>query len=463
MASLYAAAEPACNSTSIATDARSTFMYAISMHIFFSGIGGGAIGPLALIAKQTGYHVSGSDQKASSYTEQLQAEGITLHIGQTTEAIAAVHAKKPIDWLVFSSAITRANTHHPEIEFAKTHHIRHSLRDELLNKILTDKHLPLIGIAGTHGKSTTTAMVMWLLHQLSVPFGHSIGAKVPFAPMGQLPPDSQFFVYECDEYDYNFLQFHPAVALITGISWDHHEIFPTAAAYKKAFQTFIDQSEHTFIWRPDAEHIGQNARQNITILSDNDPAIASLELVGTVNRRNAWLAIQAVHFATGQPLHKLVPLITNFPGLKQRMEKLAPNLYTNYAHTPEKIQAGLQVATEIASVAHQKVVIIYEPLTNRRQYYIKEQYADCFSGADKIYWVPTYLAREDPTQAILSPQGLIAYLKDPSIAETAELDDELVNVIKKHLDAGDIVVAVGASGAGSLDEWLRGHLEDFQN
>jgi UDP-N-acetylmuramate--alanine ligase len=83
-------------------------VYAITMHIFFSGIGGSGIGPLALIAKQAGYDVSGSDKQESAYTHQLKQQGVTLHIGQTEEALAALHKKKPIDWLVFSSANSRA-------------------------------------------------------------------------------------------------------------------------------------------------------------------------------------------------------------------------------------------------------------------------------------------------------------------------------------------------------------------
>lgn len=432
------------------------------MHIFFSGIGGSGLGPLALIAKQAGYTVSGSDKQASDYTALLQKSGIAVHIGQTKEAIQAVHAKHPIDWLVFTSAITRTQgDDHPEMQFARANTIKTSRRDELLNQIISDKHLKLIGIAGTHGKSTTTAMTIWLFHKLGVPIGHSVGAKLPFAPMGQLQTGSQYFVYECDEFDYNFLAFHPHLAAITGIGWDHHEIFPTEESFKKAFRDFISQSSHTLLWQEEYQLLGYDTRDGFTILDNHDPRINSdITLPGEFNRQDAWQAIQAVHMATKAPISQLVGYINEFPGLKQRMELLAPNLYTNYAHTPEKIKGGLDTALEIAKANGQEVVVIYEPLTNRRQHHIKNDYKDTFAGAKKLYWVRSYLAREDPDLPLLTPAQLITHLSDPSIAEPAEIDDTLLQTIKKHLAAGDMVVAMGASGAGSLDEWLRAAIKE---
>lgn len=428
------------------------------MHIFFSGIGGAGVGPLALIARQAGYQVSGSDKQASAYTAQLQKQGVNLYIGQTREAIAAVHAKQPIDWFVYSSAVTREHPDHPELQFATENHIKTSKRDELLSTIITDQNLKLIGIAGTHGKSTTTAMVIWLFHQLGVPVGHSVGAKLPFAPMGQLQPHSKYFVYECDEFDLNFLAFHCDLALISGIGWDHHEIFPTEKSYQDAYRQFIAQSKHTLLWQEDVPRLGLEPDQTLEVLRAQDPNISTIALPGEYNRRDAWQAVLAVARITKEPAAKLVALVDRFPGLTQRMEQLAPNLYTNYAHTPEKIMGGMSAALEIADAKKQAVVVIYEPLTNRRQHYIKDAYQDCFAGAKKLYWVPTYLAREDPNLPILTPQQLIPYLSNTEIAEPAKLDAALWAAIQNHRAAGDVVVAMGASGAGSLDAWLRQHI-----
>ena len=149
------------------------------MHIFFSGIGGTGIGPLALIAKQAGFEVSGSDKQDSQYIHYLMKQGIpNIHIGQTREAIENTHKQKPIDWYVFSSAIEKENANHPELRFVTENNIKNSKRDVLLTHILKDKQLKLIGIAGTHGKTTTTAMTVYLMKALGLPLSYSVGAKI---------------------------------------------------------------------------------------------------------------------------------------------------------------------------------------------------------------------------------------------------------------------------------------------
>src|SRR4051812_35702298 len=199
------------------------------MHVYFSGIGGVGIGPLALIAKQAGYEVSGSDLREGDLTEYLTSQGITdIHIHQDKKQISQVHKDKPIDWFVYSSALP---ANHAELEFCKQNGIKTSKRDELINKILEDKRLKLIAIAGTHGKTTTTAMVVWLFKQLNHPISYSLGAHISFGDIGHYESDSQFFVYEGDEFDRNFLAFHPFYSIISGVAYDHHEIYPTQADY----------------------------------------------------------------------------------------------------------------------------------------------------------------------------------------------------------------------------------------
>lgn len=426
------------------------------MHIYFSGIGGTAIGPLALIAKQAGYQVSGSDKQDSQYVEYLRKQGITdIHIGQSRESIAGAHDKQPIDWFVYSSAVAIENPDAPELAFCREQDIRTSKRDELLNQVLQDKKLKLIAIAGTHGKTTTTAMVIWLSKQLGLPLSYSVGAKISFGEMGQYEDGSDFFVYECDEFDRNFLAFEPFVSIITGVSWDHHEIFPTREDYQEAFKEFISQSEWTEIWQEDFDYLGLESNDHYAVMDSADPAIEKLKLAGHYNRLDAWLAVKAVRQLSQKPLEEIIGHINHFPGLQRRMEQLIPGLYSDYAHTPEKIRGAMSVATEMAAKTGQKLVVVYEPLTDRRQHYMLDDYKDCFDGAAKVYWTPSYLAREDPAQHIIPPAELISHLSDPSIAEPMERDVRLKKAIQKHLDTGDMVVGMAGGGGGSLDEWLR--------
>lgn len=422
------------------------------MHIYFIGIGGTAIGPLALIAHQNGYTVSGSDKQDSQYIAYLKKHGLSsINIGNDPEFIEKTHAKTPITWVVHSSAVTIENPNNLELAFAKKHSIAVSKRDELLNKILKDSGKKLVAIAGTHGKTTTTAMTIWLFKQLGLPISYSVGAKISFGDMGAFDPKSEYFAYECDEFDYNFLAFHPYVSLITGVDYDHHEIFPTRESYRQAFRQFISQSEKNILWQSDIASNSLTTKQSDTILNDDDEMLNTLRITGNVNRRNAWQVINCLHQLTGEPLTKLIPLIESFPGLSRRFEKITEGLYSDYAHTPPKIAGCLQLASEVSD----RVVVVYEPLTDRRQHHIKETYRTLFKGIKKLYWVPSYLAREDPSVPILAPAELIEEMDNKEIAEPAAMDAKLAGHIKDHTHAGDTVVCLSGGGGGSLDEWVR--------
>ncbi len=424
------------------------------MHIYFSGLGGTAIGPLAMIAQQAGFTVSGSDKQDSQYIQYLRKHGVTnIHIGQTEHAIAQVHQATPIDWYVYSSAVEKENPHHPELEFVRDNHIKTSKRDELLNLILNEKKLKLVAVAGTHGKTTTTAMTVWLFKQLQVPISYSVGAKISFGDMGYYDSQSEYFVYEADEFDRNFLAFHPYLSLITGVTWDHHEIFPSRDDYQQAFRDFLHQTEWKIIWQEDMGYLGLETTKHISVEDPDNPKINEIALAGKYNRLDAWLAIRAVHELTKTPVAKLIELMNLFPGSQRRMEPIVPGLYSDYAHTPEKIRGAMSVALEMAR--DKKVVVVYEPLTNRRQHYMADDYKDCFKGASHVYWIPSYLAREDPSQRVISPAELVKHLDDPTIATAMERNDKLRQVIQKHLKAGDMVVGMAGGGGDSLDEWLR--------
>ncbi len=425
------------------------------MHIFFSGIGGTAIGPLALIAKQAGYEVSGSDKQNSKYIEYLKNHGIdNITIGQSYEDIARAHNRHPIDWYVYSSAVSIENPDADEFRFTRTISIKSTKRDELLNQIIKDKKLKLIAVAGTHGKTTTTAMIIWLFKSLKIPVSYSVGAKINFGEMGEYCEGSEYFVYEADEFDRNFLAFEPYLSTITGVSWDHHEVFPTRDDYQSAFREFIDSSQHTIAWREDVDYLELN-NQSLTILDSDNQDIQKINLKGVYNRLDAFLAISSLEILTKTKKEELFKLINDFPGSSRRMEEIASNLYSDYAHTPEKIRGAMSVAKEMAAEKNQKLIVIFEPLTNRRQHFMKEEYKDCFNGADKVYWVPSYLAREDPGQEILTPKQLISYLDNPEVAESMELNKEFKSKIVSHLNNNDLVVCLSGGGGNSLDEWIR--------
>ena len=426
------------------------------MHIFFSGIGGSGVGPLALIAKQAGYAVSGSDAQPSAYIDYLKERGVTdIHIGQTAEQLAKVHQQTPIDWFVYSSALPKTDPRHPELEFCRRHHIKTSKRGDLINEILSQKNLKLIAVAGTHGKTTTTAMVIWLFKRLELPVSYSLGAKISFGDMGQYQAGSEYFVYEADEYDRNFLSFFPDLGLITGLDWDHPDIYPSRQSYYDAFGEFISQCQQVVLWQADAEQLGLEAGDNLSVLDGRDPQIERrTDLPGRVNRLDAWLVANSLQPVLDRPLDTLIEKLNGFPGVSRRFERLAPNIYTDYAHTPPKIRGALQLAQEVAG---KNVVVVYEGLHNTRQHFIKNELADLFQEVKQLYVVPSYLAREDKSLELLTPEKLLKLMnaQTRSQAAAAELNEDLRKIINYHAEQGDLVLCLSAGGAGSLDEWLR--------
>lgn len=431
------------------------------MHVFFSGIGGTGIGPLALIAKQAGYEVSGSDAADSSYLKYLSGQGLSdIHVGQTKDKIAEVHARKPIDWFVYSSALPKTNPDHPELAFVKQTGIKTSKRDEFLNEILSQKKLKMVAIAGTHGKTTTTAMAIWLFKQLGVPVSYSVGAKISFGEMGEYVNDSEYFIYEADEYDRNFLAFHPYMSLITGIDWDHPDVYPTREEYYEAFTRFIGQSEHAALWQADVERLKNTPTDHQMVLKEDDPKIDSvLKLAGLVNRQDAWMVVNGLWPILNKPAPELAEKLNRFPGLSRRWEQIAPSIYSDYAHTPGKIRGALQLAHEVAG---DNVVVIYEGLHNLRQHFIKDELKNLFDDVKQLYIVPSYLAREDPNLPTLSPEDIKNLLSEKAQAKAAAagLNEKLKQTIQQHAKNGDTVLCLSAGGANSLDEWLRQELKN---
>ncbi len=415
------------------------------MRIYFSGIGGVGLGPLAEIARDAGYDVLGSDAKPSLTTDELEKNGISVSLDQSGEHLASEHSKQPIDWFIYTSALPND---HPELMRARELGIRCGKRDELINHIIQEKNLKLIAIAGTHGKTTTTAMAVWLFQQLGIPISYSIGSGIGFGPSGQFDPLSQYFVYECDEFDRNFLHFTPHLSLITSIDFDHPDTYPTQADYAAAFSQFIAQSKQTIIWDRDTV-INIETPPSTWRLHDNETL--EFAIPGAHNRQNATLVAKACEYlgiGNSEPIKKAME---SFPGSDRRFERLADNLYSDYGHHPIEIAATLRMARELS----EHVVLVYQPHQNTRQHQVRSGYTSCMELAEEIYWLPTYQSREDLNLPILTPQELTALLTNRRQVVYSQMDDELWSRIEYAREQGKLVLCMGA---GSIDAWVREQL-----
>ena len=288
-------------------------------------------------------------------------------------------------------------------------------------------------------------MIVWTLQHLGIPVSYSVGSTLSFGPSGKFDPTSQFFVYECDEFDRNFLNFQPWLSLITSVDYDHPDTYPTEDEYLAAFRTFGHQSDSVIAWQ---ETAACSDDHNVQVLTEYNPDI---HLAGEHNRRNGMLALEAVKHMTEIDEASIITSINQFPGAGRRFEKLAEGLYSDYGHHPVEIKATLQLAQELSS----HVVLVYQPHQNVRQHEIIAQYtADIFEAAEEIYWLPTYLTRENSGLPILSPQELTRHIvaSRPDCVTFAELDDALWDHITAALDAGKLVLCMGA---GTIDHWVR--------
>jgi UDP-N-acetylmuramate--alanine ligase len=414
------------------------------MNIYFSGIGGVGIGPLAEFACDAGYEVTGSDLEESLITTELRKRGFMVNIGQDGSFLKTCHQQKPIDWLIYTSSLP---ADHPELLLAQQMGIKIAKRDELITHIIEEKNLKLIAVAGTHGKTTVTGMLIWTMLQLGIPLSYSIGTTITFGPSGKYDSKSKYFVYECDEFDRNFLHFKPCLSLITSIDYDHPDTYTTIFEYLDAFHQFAKQSEKVITWGDQHSELFSGLPE-VTILNPSD--IRSLPIAGQHNRRNSTL-VQAGLKQLGFE-QNTDEILTNFPGTNRRFEKLADNLYSDYGHHPAEIQATLQMAREISD----HVVLVYQPHQNIRQHEVRDQYTNQFEKAEEIYWLPTYLSRENPDLEILQPRDLINNITNKDKIQIVDFNDYLWNKIQTARNKGKLVLSMGA---GKIDGWLREKLE----
>jgi UDP-N-acetylmuramate--alanine ligase len=414
------------------------------MHIYFVGIGGSGLSPLAQLALDSGYEVSGSDIIHSHGTDAVEKRGVVVGYSQNGDHILQIHSQHPIDYIVYTAACKSDNK---ELEFAKIQRISFGKRHNFINKILKEKNLKMIAIAGTHGKTTTTAMMVWLFQKLGIPCSYLIGSNISFGPSAHYQNGSEYFIYEDDEFDRNFLNFSPFLSLVTCIDYDHPDTYPTHQDYIDAFNKFFSQSQMSITWDDVPKEVVVKYGSGFMI--PKDIIGSDLTLAGQHNRENMRLVLEGFQRLFGGTVYddRRIEIANQFPGTQRRFEKIRNHLYSDYAHHPTEIAATIQLASEING----EIVIVYQPHQNIRQHEVKEQYERCFQGASKIYWLDTYLSREPDGLKLLKKEELSNLVESVDV-DCRELDNSLKDTIKKELQSGKLVVAMGA---GSIDFWVR--------
>ena len=213
-------------------------------HVHFIGIGGSGLSAIARLLKESGYTVTGSDRELSQFAVDLQNDGVSVYIGHHPRNVSGA------DMVIRSSAITDDN---PEVDAAKRAGIPVYKRSDFLGRLMAEKNG--IAVAGTHGKTTTTAMIAWMLYAMGRDPSFIVGGLLNNLKVNARAGKGNAFVIEADEYDRMFLGLKPCIEVVTNLEHDHPDCYPTYADMYSAFQSFVEliPPDGTFIACSDDE------------------------------------------------------------------------------------------------------------------------------------------------------------------------------------------------------------------
>ena len=378
------------------------------MRIHFIAIGGAAMHNLAMaVAQKTGYVVTGSDDEIfdPALTHLRDAGLLPKQMGWHPELIT-----KDIDAIILGM---HAREDNPELLRAKELGLRIYSFPEYLYEQTKDKIRIVVG--GSHGKTTTTAMILYVLHQLGIEADYMVGAQIEgFERMVRLSDTARFAVFEGDEYltspldlRSKFLWYHPHIAILTGIAWDHINVFPTFPQYVDTFRKFVDGIEPngTFIYYEGDENlrtIAKKARTDIArVPYDAYEGNVPMQVFGRHNMQNLQAACLACH-AIGVNTDDFYHSIASFTGASNRLEKIGETLdnvaYKDFAHSPSKLRATVNAVRE--RYPDKKLVACMELHTfSSLMADFLPQYKNCMQDADValVYFNPKVIEHKHLT------------------------------------------------------------------
>ena len=345
--------------------------------IHFIAIGGAAMHNLALaVASKAGYEVTGSDDEIfePALSHLRDAGLLPKEIGWHPENIT-----KDIDAIILGM---HAREDNPELVRARELGIKIYSFPEYLYEQTKDKIRIVVG--GSHGKTTTTSMILYVLNRLGIEADYMVGAQIEgFERMVRLSDTAKYAVFEGDEYltspldlRSKFLWYHPHVAILTGIAWDHINVFPTFPQYVDTFRQFVHSIE------PNGSFIYYEGDENLCLL-----ATVPMQVFGRHNMQNLQAAMLACHCIGVSP-DDFYREISTFTGASNRLEKICETetsvAYKDFAHSPSKLKATINAVRE--RYPEKKLVACMELHTfSSLMADFLPQYKDCMAEADIAY------------------------------------------------------------------------------
>ena len=436
---------------------------------------------IAEILLALGFKVSGSDQKCNEACKRLEERGASISYSHVAENVP-----ESATMVVYSSAVSKQN---PELVIARERGIPVIRRAEVLAELMRLKYG--VGVAGSHGKTTTTSMTAAILEEGGLDPTVIIGGKVKSIGTGGKLGRGDVLVAETDESDRSFLLLRPTVAIVTNIDSEHLNAYASYTELEQSFEQFvcsvpfyglsvlciddpkvrdiaarINGRKVTYGISPDA----MIRAENITPSRDGSKfdvfrageflCSVQLAMLGKHMAINSLAAI-AVGLEFGVPVQKICRALSNFGGVGRRLEIIGePSgivVINDYGHHPTEVKATISAVRSGWGGALRKLHVIFQPHRYTRTQDCFAQFLDAFVECDNLIVTDIYSAGEEPIEGI-SGEVLAKAINHPSCNYVDDLS-AVPNKLLRSLEAGDVVICLGAGSIGSLPEKLIAAIE----
>jgi UDP-N-acetylmuramate--alanine ligase len=455
-------------------------------HVHLIGIGGAGLSAIALVLLERGYTVSGSDRQISPLAQRVRQAGAQVFLGHSPENVHGA------DIVVRSSAIPDDN---PEVQAAQQAGIPVLKRADYLGRLMSDQ--ATLAVAGTHGKTTTTAMIAWVLTALEQDPSYIIGGVSANLGTNAHAGKGEIFVVEADEYDRMFLGLNPDLALVTNIEHDHPDCYPTPEEFYQAFSEFARRitPDGTLLVcgdDPGASRLGREAagwgvrvlryglqsqeyEYRASALEPNRVGGYSfhasragrsvhvhLQVPGRHNASNA-LAALATADQMGLEWGQAAQALGQFSGTGRRFEILGQvggiTLIDDYAHHPTEIRSTLAAAR--SRYPRSRIWAVWQPHTYSRTRALLDQFRTAFGDADRVLVTEIYAARETAPRNGFSGKQAAGIINRPQVEFTPALD-QAAEFLLDHLESGDVVLVLSAGDAVRISAKVLEALQERQ-
>jgi len=452
-------------------------MFGRLKRVHFVGIGGVGMSGIALVLRNMGFDVSGSDARESETTLKLVQAGIRVAIGH--DAANAADAQV----VVYSSAVHSEN---PELEYARGKEIPVVRRAEMLAELMRMKFS--VAISGSHGKTTVTSMVAHLMERAGLDPTSVIGGRILGADAGAKLGQSQYLVAEADESDRSFLALYPTIAVVTNIEREHLDVYHDLADIKREFVRFVNRVPFygaviLCMDSPAVRSIRNRAKRRVitygaeaqadvrakdvqlygfssafTLLyGGKDVGRFNLPLPGMHNVANALAAL-----ATGNELgigfETMAQALAVFSGVHRRLEKRGEQsgilVYDDYGHHPTEIRVTVEALRH--AFPDRRILVVFQPHRYTRTRALADEFGTCFAAADELILTKIYAASEPEIPGVDATliQKAVETAGKPVVSYVPELAD-VPGVLVKKLHKGDVVLTTGAGNICTIcDELL---------